>query len=602
LECGHRGAEMTREPLCGEAIGSTEPDLVDQAFWLPLLGLMAVLFIRCWRGLDITDEMQYYGQILGLVESGRLFSSDLFVQQLVYLLFYPLFKAHHLLFGEVGLVLFGRVVLALLLIALYACVRKDLLKLGAARWPAGLAAFAVTFAVPFHGIFALSYNTVSQVGWVLFILWCMAPAAVSPWRWVALLVVVGFAHPVAAIAMAIVLMALLMQHGEVPWLRWAAAAVCGLVFSVAVLLSFTSWTDLSRALVFSSGFGAVGSGLFAKKTSLYSVLAYAVPMLLLSWALPRMPGLPRQFGLVVGVSLMALMSWAGHRLMRETWTQGYTVPIVQVACLIAVGCVVLTCVRPAASRGALRVLLLISLVHFLVLVGTSSNRLAQGLGALMVLIPLACALVSPSVPGGRPWMAIVTSMAVLSLASLHWSQAPYRDGPWYRLEHSMGDVAAFRHLKVSSPNFQLLDAYRQAVGLDMAGRSALIASEIPGLYFALGVRPQTCMLYMHSARGQASAQVLSSCLRERQPDVILEVQGRATQTASSLQRIIQAEVERRGMSCQHGSLPNYSIFAMPGAPDVAHRLCLSVPAQRPDGPQSRRPAAAHQAQPSEHPR
>src|SRR6218665_3549739 len=138
----------------GKALGMSRHGHFDRAFVLPLLGLMAVLFIRCWRGLDITDEMQYYGQILGLVESGRFFSSDLFIQQLVYLLFYPAFKVHHLVLGEVGFVLFGRVVLALLLIALYACVRKELLRLGAGRWPAGLAAFAVTFAVPFHGIFA----------------------------------------------------------------------------------------------------------------------------------------------------------------------------------------------------------------------------------------------------------------------------------------------------------------------------------------------------------------------------------------------------------------------------------------------------------------
>jgi hypothetical protein len=562
--------------LSGEAPRALRLDPADRAFWLPLLGLMAVLAIRCWRGLDITDEMQYYGQILGLVESGRLFSSDLFVQQLVYLLFYPVFKAYHLVFGEVALVLFGRVVLALLLIGLYVCVRMELLRLGAAKWQAGLAAFAVTFAVPFHGIFALSYNTVSQAGWVLFILWCMAPRAVPPLRWTALLVVVGFAHPVAAIVMAAVLAVLLLvQGGRIEWRRWAIAVLGGLVFSVGVLLSFTSWADLSRALVFSSGFGAGGATLFQDPTSLYSVLAYVSAMLLLSWGVPRMPW---RWGWVVGVPLVAFMLWGGCRLVSEAWSYGYTVPIVQFAGLLAIAFVVLACLRPAASASALRALILISLVHAMALVGTSSNGLAQGLGALMTVTPLACALVSPQVPRGRPWMAVTMSILVSLLAVLHWTKTPYRDWPWYRLDHSLDDIAVFRYLKVSSPNFDLLDSYRQAVGPAMAGRPALIASQRPGLYFALGAHPQTCMLYMHSAGGAASAQALSSCLGKRQPQVILEVQDSGSQVESSLWRIIREQIEQRGMSCRQGSLPEHWIHAAPGAPEVGYRLCaVSAP-------------------------
>ena len=562
---------MMPGPFRGESPRSNGPDPIDWARVLPLMGLLAVLFIRCWRGLDITDEMQYYGQILGLMESGRLFSSDLFVQQLVYLLFYPAFKLHHHVFGELGLVLFGRVVLALLLLALYASVRWELLKLGSGRWPAGIAAFAVTFAVPFHGIFALSYNTVSQIGWVLFVLWCMAPRAVSPWRWTALLVLVGFAHPVAAVAMVVALAVLLLSRpGEVEWRRWVAAALCGLMFSVALLFSFTSWADLSRALVFSGGFGAGGGALFADKTAFCSLLAYMSVMVLLSWGLPRMP---KQWGWVAGVPLIVLMIWSGRRLVRDVWSYGYTVPIAQFAGLIAVGCVLLACLRPVASAAAMRSLLLVSLVHLLVLVGTSSNGLAQGLGAFMVLVPLVCALVSPQVSRGRPWLAITTSTLVLLLATIHWSKAPYRDWPWYRLERSLDDVAAFRHLKVSTPNFDLLSSYREAVGLEMAGKAALIASERPGLYFALGARPQTCMLYMHSTGGTASTQALSSCLRQRQPEVILEVLEGGMWGQSSLADVIRVQIERRDMTCREGSLTNHWIHATPGSPDVAYRLC-----------------------------
>lgn len=559
---------------CSTALRANGPASFDWAFVLPLLGLLLVLFIRCGHGLDVTDEMQYYGQILALVESGRLFSTDLFVQQLVYLLFYPLFKAHHLVFGEVGLVLFGRLVLSSLLVALFLGARKALLSLGASRWPAALAAFAVTFAVPFHGIFALSYNTVSQAGWVLFVLWCMAHREVPAWRWVTLIVVVGFAHPVAAMAMAAVLAVILLRQGEtLAWRCWVFAALGGLILSLAVLFTFTSWRELSRALTFSSGFGVGGLALFANKVALGSIFAYGVVMLTLSRTLPRMP---RTWGWVAGAPLMLLMLWVGRKLVRGDWSYGYLVPIVQVAGAIAVGCVVLVCLRPGIAVRPLRALVLVSLVHFLVLVGTSSNGLAQGLGALMVLIPLACALVAAQGEGRRPWLATALSLMVLLLASLHWSKAPYRDWPWYRLDRSFDDVVAFRHIKVSSPSFDLLTAYRQSVGPAMAGRSALIASERPGLYFALGVRPQTCMLYMHSTGGAASAKALYSCLDERRPEVILDVTPQGEQASTALQHIIRAQIERLGMTCRSGSLFDHRIHAGHEALKVPLKLCVAA--------------------------
>ncbi len=41
--------------------------------------------VRVFHGLDFNDEMQYYGELVALTQSGRLFSADLFVQQMVYL-------------------------------------------------------------------------------------------------------------------------------------------------------------------------------------------------------------------------------------------------------------------------------------------------------------------------------------------------------------------------------------------------------------------------------------------------------------------------------------------------------------------------------------
>lgn len=556
--------------------GAVDP--CDLARVLPFLCLVLVLGVRCFVGLDVTDEMQYQGQILGLIESGRLFSTDLFIQQLVYLLFMPAFKLYHLVFGEVAFVLFGRVLLALVLIALYEVVRKTLLRAGSTRWQSAVAAFAVTFAVPYHGIFALSYNTLSQCAWVVFAMWYLDPFKVSPWRWVALLVMAGLAHPVAALAMAGLLVVTFFQEQAVNWGQWGVAALVGLCFCLVLLLSFTSWADVSRSLSFSRGFGVGGIALWSNTLSGYSVAAFTFVMAALVW----IPRGPRQLSTIFAVAVNCLMVWSGLQLVTKQWSYSYTIEIAQVAGLLAMGAHLLARLRPVVegfgANRVLRNLTAVGLVHFWVLVGTSSNGLSQGVGALMLTIPLACALVSVKTPyASQRWASLLLSLPVwlaMLLALIHWSVAPYRDRPWFSLDRGSSDVPAFRYLSVSAPNRALLDAYRKELGSELRGREALIASDRPVLYLALGARPQTCMLYMHSSGDAASSAILSGCLVLRRPDVILDVLGsEGARLDTPLRRIIREQVLLRNMTCREGQLNEHWIHASPDAGAVSYRLC-----------------------------
>lgn len=563
--------------MWGRLLCQGAADPFDGTRILPFLCLLLVLSIRCVRGLDVTDEMQYYGQILGLIESGRLFSSDLFIQQLVYLLFYPAFKLHHLVFGEVGFVLFGRVLLALVLITLYGRIRKALMRLGSSRWQSALAAFAVTFAVPYHGIFALSYNTISQCAWVVFVVWYLQPQKTPPWMWVVLLAVAGFAHPVAALAMGALLVIALVRQGQtVDWMRWSIAAFFGLLLCSVWLFSFTNWAELKSSLVFSRGFGAGGGPLWTHAPSLLFAAIYVAAMV----AVGCTPRFPRSWARPCAFLLSLLLIFGAQQLVRGDWSYGYTVAMAQVAGLMAIGAYLLARIQPIAFppdvAPTLRPLSIAGVMHFLVLVGTSSNGLSQGMGAFMVMVPLACAFVS--IREGRSRFSFASAVPLsltLLLALIHWSVAPYRDRPWYRLDSEVDDVPAFRYLKVSAPNFALMEAYRQEFEAELKGRPALIASERPGLYFALGAHPQTCMLYMHSAGNPASANVLTNCLMSRRPEVILDVREWAPDPAETpLRRIVRQQTDLRGMSCRTGQMPDLWIHAMPTGGPVSYRLCV----------------------------
>lgn len=175
---------------------------------LPATALAAAagwFLVHLRYGLDFTDEMQYYGEIRGLVRTGHLFNDDLGIQQLVYVFVWPFFKLHAWLFpDESYLVLFGR----LLLLAAYAATGaffwRAVSRAGGFSRAHRVAALAVFVAwMPFQ-IFALSYNSVAYLMIVALLAAWMAPADPRGWRHPLLvatfLTILTYAYPPVGLA------------------------------------------------------------------------------------------------------------------------------------------------------------------------------------------------------------------------------------------------------------------------------------------------------------------------------------------------------------------------------------------------------------------
>ena len=233
---------------------------MGRSFWTVSGVLVAVLFFRVSSGFDHTDEMQYYGQLIGLLEQGRLFSNDLFVQQTVWLPLYPLFWLYYFFLGEAYLIFFARAFMALMIFGLFVFAVNRFRKLEFDMALASLTAFCLTFAVTHHNIFAVSYNTLSQFLWIGFLLhhldWrpdqksalenYFVPAALS--------FLAAFAYPPSAVIMAFLI---IMRH--LAERRWhiiqpllAVYAIC--IFAGGGLaLWFTTPDAFLRALTFHKG-------------------------------------------------------------------------------------------------------------------------------------------------------------------------------------------------------------------------------------------------------------------------------------------------------------------------------------------------------------
>lgn len=92
--------------------------------------------------------------------------------------------------------------MAALSVAVFLYAYKKLLDFKFSCFVASLSALTLTFAIPYHGIFAPSYNTASQVLWIIFILMFFE------WKqggvfWLSVLpMVMAFAHPTSAVIVA----------------------------------------------------------------------------------------------------------------------------------------------------------------------------------------------------------------------------------------------------------------------------------------------------------------------------------------------------------------------------------------------------------------
>jgi len=490
--------------------------------------LVLVLGVRCTHGLDVTDEMQYYGQMIALARGRALFTTDLFIQQLVYLPLYPLLRGYWLAFGDQGLVLAGRVLLSIALLGQFWYVQHWFRQRGSQAIHAVLIALSLTFVATYHGIFAISYNSMSQMAWVVFCLWFMDWHRVPTWRWAALTVLSGFAHPAAAVAMACLLMgrwALARQARPLlAWLGWSL--LLGLV-ALALTLCFTSVEVLEQSLRCSGGF-AVGHAIWSQSGQWGWALACVMVLMLLTGRPFPVPTMLRS----CTPWLMGLCLLYGVRYLAvKHLTYGYTNELARMGiCLVALAAIWAASVPGDARRdGRVSALALRSALsaQFLVLVVTSSNGLAQGVGGVMLAVPLLLGLVSIPAqadasanfrPRGLTW---VLSLLLL-LQVVHWSNCPYRDQRWYRLPSGgQSDVSAFRHIQLSSDTRQLLGETRAAFAGRLVGQPVWIASELPVLYFALEVKPVSCMLYMHSVGGPGAEQALRACLASRDPGVVL---------------------------------------------------------------------------------
>jgi hypothetical protein len=483
--------------------------------------------LRVFHGVDFNDEMQYYGEILALLETGKLFSSDMFLQQAVYVLFYPLLKLQYATFGTDSLILLGRIDFAAFIVWIYFRVRGALVEAGVALLAAALAALAVTLAIPLYNIYAISYNNVTlgilALCYAEAFLWQRESGRPSAAFWSTAVACLFVAYPPMGIAIAAVVWTRLVWERDWQRIRnfgtWfvASFAVAGLVLG-----QFATFAEYLEAIRFSREF-SVGQTIFRT-------------------GLPTLAGLCCL--LVAGLALTSgdAPEWVTDSAKRKTnATRYFIVALSLVAALDAVAhavwfasvvCVVTAFALTAwpdghdhrVTRTWTTVLFVVSVA---VMAGTSSNGLKQIHGPAMLAGPffVATALLGPVSGHGQPFFrragaeAFGPSLVLVFLAI--YLANPYRDESIWHQNTSIDGAPAFRYLRVTPEKAAAINAARTMLS-DIPRRSRLLVlGAHPWLYFATDTMPDTDMVFMHFTGGMGAYEILAARLEGRRPDFVV---------------------------------------------------------------------------------
>lgn len=500
-----------------------------KSIWLPCIVLGITLMARIFYILDFTDEQQYYGELIGLLQTDRLFSNDLFVQQTVWLLYYPFIKPYYSLVGDFGLIVYARSLLALTIIIFFFWSTKKLLNLGVPTAIAAWASVALSFSFSPGNVFAISYNSIGLLALAVFCLKFLAWEQEN-WSskrhvsaWAAIPFLAAFAHPTISIVIALLTFTRVLLSRSWPLLGlllffFAMAVVAGLI----IAFSFARFEDYMLALEFSKGFG-VGTTFFFSSTEINRYLISCA--LLITGAVITLPVsglLPALAALGYGVYLCRLFV-TGEIAYGISYDTLQAMSILMMLLFLALN-------TSADWRPKSRLMALLLLILGSVYAMTSGNGVRSMLGPMFIAFPILTACVACNAVKRLPGKAKLgsvfgTLLSVMSVALMvtYWSFFPYRSDTWFRSNHMPGDPAPIlAGLRMGENGVGFLNSAKTAFG-ELSGERVLLTGYAPVLYFSLRTTAETCMFFMHSLHTDVSRSALSSCLEKKQPDVVVMI-------------------------------------------------------------------------------
>lgn len=515
------------------------------------LACLGYLISRVFTGIDFTDEMQHYGELTSLVSTGKLFQTDFFLQQAMYMFLYPVFRLYYVVTGGWDyLVVAGRVFM-LFAYAVIAWLVYRRSVTGSARYPGWVAASIALVWLPFN-ILSPYYNALAGLLISLVIFFWTGKTRARLYLVMSTLAtsMLCVTYPTLGLAVGVLLVGdeLLARRYGLALRMVALLAVFGSVWGAILWSMIGSLADIQDALAFSRAFG-VGYA-FSHFRHMLILFVIVLAGLVFSYLGAKKQGTDRKYnGRVLLPLVLALCWWLAR---QEGWF---------LVSLMYLGVLFLLRYMPVGVPEKKQVA---QLGVFGLLVGTVSAltsgngviNIAIGAGAflpyLVGLLLKGNAMSSRSANGAMPSLRLAHFVMLFGLLLvtnniLH----PYREEPVWKLGYSLDNVPAFRGVSTSEEKRVATELVQGVVDSStlLQGKTLLVIGPQPWAYFALMAVPQTPMLFMHYSGGETATRIVASRLsRQARPDLILVMSQPPAEIMAALDVIL-----RSGYRCEAAS-------------------------------------------------
>jgi len=473
--------------------------------------------------IDFTDEMQYYGQISSFVENNKFFVNDLFFQQLTYLYYYPVLKVFNIFFDSTYLVFFVRLILFLsICLMLFIIFKKNNSKLLVPLIVLFIS-IMLSISVSYQGLFSLSYNTVSQIIWILFIFnfynWGKNSYITAPLYSSSMSII----HPPSAIAIAILCLTRLAIEPNSKSKITKYLIYLGLISLVIglLLLSFTNIHDIKDSLSFSSSYG-VGAVLIS---NINQLVLFSAMIITAGFSLVIGNFFKRR--IIISLTIMSLILFISLQILSYIFgINPLGMNFILLSCPIIASLLFSLNFRSNQKLHSYSKILWVFAAFMFQLITislTSGNGVFQSLGANMLIIPLLLLMSASINISKKSYYSIVFGSFLLFFS--YWITYSYRD---YSKLVGFSEISNIREYKniFSSPSKKIIiDKVQNEYGNKFMDKDVLISGTWPVMYHILKAKPQTCMVYMHSVVSDEGLKLMKDCLKTKTFDYFIHIKS-----------------------------------------------------------------------------
>ena len=508
----------------------------------------SLIIVKVFVGLDFTDELQYYGQILSLLNHERLFAEDLFIQQFVYIFYLPFFKIFQWLNPDlIGLVLFGRFCLFFTIIINIILIIKILSIFS--RPSIYFACAFILFAMTAK-IFAISYGSLALIISTLIVALNVSKVHFIKKNIIAslLCVLLCFCHPSFGICLtSIWIVQTFLDKGK--GLMYFSVGFTTLAFFLFWLFIFTSYLELDnflKALNFSSKYN---NAIILKNN-------YEMQILGIYWLLSTLITFFVNIKRNDLLNLGTILENKSFPLLTLTISVSFTLYFwnsfssLQSYIFYYISFILTITLSPTDTKTRSLFLKLLWGGTFTgtVIAITSGNGLQAFSQGVVIFSPFLLLILVDQIKVSTPIIAptgLIFTTFILSVSATWAIRHPYRDQRLPNLTHELEYGSIFSGLKVSQTKKTAINWLNESFGgLGIEdGQSALVIGGHPWIYFGSDLEPSTPAIFMHFRAKSGAFEIIAEEISSSPaPEVIILAEQPPPNIADSVHNLLKKNV------------------------------------------------------------